>query len=59
MPGSRASWNRFAGKGGKGPGAPSPGKKSQLEPSRDEKTMGRDKEKPIPYVMEEDQQPTE
>jgi hypothetical protein len=46
-------------KGEKGSGPPSPGKKSQLEPSRDEGTMGRDKEKPIPYVMEEDQQPTE
>jgi hypothetical protein len=37
----------------------SPSKKSQLEPIRDEGTMGRGKEEPILDVMEEDQRLTE
>ncbi len=45
--------------GKKGPGPPSPSKKSQLEPSRDGEIMGRGKEEPIPEVMKEDQQSTE
>jgi hypothetical protein len=46
--------------GGKiGPGPSSPGKKSQLEPSRDEGTMRRDKEKSISDSMKEDQRPIE
>jgi hypothetical protein len=40
LPGSRASWNWSAGKGGgEGPGQPCSGEKSQLEPSRDRKNM--------------------
>ncbi len=60
LPGSRASWNRLAGGGGRGGRSPpSPGKKSQLESSKDGETMERDKEEPIPDVMEEDQRPTD
>ncbi len=59
LPGSRVSRNRFAGKGGKGSGPPNLGKKSQLEPSKDGETMGRDKEEPILDVMEEDQRSRE
>jgi hypothetical protein len=44
--------------GGEGPSPPSPGKMSQSESSKYGKTMGRDKEEPIPDVMEEDQRPT-
>ncbi len=42
-----------------GPDPPGPGKKSQFEPIRDGGTMGKDKEEPIPDVMEEGQRPTE
>jgi hypothetical protein len=45
--------------GKKGPGLPSPGKKSQLRPSRGGETMRGDKEESIPDAMKEDQQPTE
>jgi hypothetical protein len=40
--------------GEKGPGQPSSGKKSHLEPSRDGENMRRDREEPILDVMEED-----
>jgi hypothetical protein len=46
-------------RGEKGPGPPSPSKKSQSEPSRDGETMRRGKEDSIPDVMEEDHQQTE
>ncbi len=46
-------------KGEKGPSPPSPGKKSQLEPSRDGETTKRDKEESIPDAMKEDQRSTE
>ncbi len=49
----------FAGRGEKGPSTPGPGKKSQLEPSRDRETMRRDKEEPVLDAMKEDQWPTE
>ncbi len=45
--------------GKKGPGPPSPSKKSQLRPSRDPKTMKGDKEESILDAMKEDQRPTE
>jgi hypothetical protein len=57
--GSGASWNRSAGKRERGPGPPSCGKKSKLEPSRDGGNVRRDREKPIPDMMEEDQWSTE
>ncbi len=40
-------------RGEKGPGPPSFGKKSQLEPSRDEENVRRDREEPILDKMEE------
>jgi hypothetical protein len=57
LPGSRAPWNRFAGRGRKGHSPPNPGKKSQLEPSRDGENMKRDREEPIPDMVKEDQWP--
>ncbi len=45
-------------KGVEGPGPPCSGEKSQLEPNRDGENMRRDREEPIPDMME-DQRPTE
>jgi hypothetical protein len=45
--------------GDEGPSPPYPGEKCQLEPSRDEENMRRDREEPILDVMKEDQWPTE
>jgi hypothetical protein len=59
LPGSTASRYWFAGRGGKGPGVPSPGTKNQLRPSKDGETMRVDKEESIPDAMKEDQRPTE
>jgi hypothetical protein len=57
FPGSTASWNRSAdrGGGGKGHGPSHFKKKSQLEPSRDGENMRTSERKPIPDVMKEDQ----
>jgi hypothetical protein len=41
------------------PSPPYPGEKSQLEPSRDAENMRRDREEPMPDMMNEDQWPAE
>ncbi len=47
------------GGGGEGPCPPIYGEKSQLGPSRDGENMRRSGGEPIPYMMKEDQRPTE
>ncbi len=59
LPGSRAPGNGLQEKGEMGPGLPSSGRKSQLEPSREGENVRRDREEPILDVMKEHQQPRE
>ncbi len=45
--------------GDESPSPPYPGEKCQLEPSRDEENIRRDREEPILDVMKNNQRPTE